>query len=371
MGDLERKFSRRAVLRAGASATAGAALVPLLAACGDDDDEPAPSGQSGDKPGGTITFSSWGGDYSAAWKDSVVAPFTAATGVKVVFDDAPGEHLAKLRAQERAGQVSWDLIEATFVDYFPLVEQGLLQPLPKALVDKLKPVSLDAAVAEFGVAAGVGANGVVVTGPGLRPAPMSPAEYWDVERFPGARGMWKDGALDNVVSALLADGVPIDELTPLDYDRAFAKLDEIRSHVEVFWTAGDQLEQIVRDGEIDTTLGWDGRAWNLRNGGTDVEIGYDGALIEGNFLVVPKDAPNPDAAFAFIEYYGTHPEAQAGWVESNLYMTSHAKVAEHVPPKVAKTLWPMHDDNVVLLNPDDFDVDVTELQDRWYEWLEG
>ena len=50
--------------------------------------------------------------------------------------------------------------------------------------------------------------------------------------------------------ALLADGVPADKLYPIDMDRAFHKLDEIKPHITVWWTTGAQPAQLLLDKEV-------------------------------------------------------------------------------------------------------------------------
>jgi putative spermidine/putrescine transport system substrate-binding protein len=53
-----------------------------------------------------------------------------------------------------------------------------------------------------------------------------------VRRFPGPRSL-RNHPVDNLEFALLADGAAMDKLYPIDMDRAFRKLDEIRQHVAV------------------------------------------------------------------------------------------------------------------------------------------
>lgn len=66
---------------------------------------------------------------------------------------------------------------------------------------------------------------------------------FDVEEFPGTRGL-RRGAKFNREIALMADGVApedvYDELsTEEGVDRAFAKLDELKEHIQ-WWEAGAQ-----------------------------------------------------------------------------------------------------------------------------------
>lgn len=81
----------------------------------------------------------------------------------------------------------------------------------------------------------------------LDKAPSGWDDFWDVEAFPGPRGLPDTGDRDwwVPVVALLADGVAPDDLFPLDLDRAYAKLDEIKPHIDVWWKSGNQLQQIM------------------------------------------------------------------------------------------------------------------------------
>ena len=58
--------------------------------------------------------------------------------------------------------------------------------------------------------------------------PKSWVDFWDVKRFPGARGLCINDSPRTLIFALLADDVPADRLYPLDVDRAFKKLDQIK-----------------------------------------------------------------------------------------------------------------------------------------------
>jgi putative spermidine/putrescine transport system substrate-binding protein len=96
----------------GRALLAALAVAGALAAggCGGDDDEAAESSSSG-KPSGTLTYGTWGGEYTNALKKSMLDPFARESGVKVETPSAPGEFVPKLQAQAQANQVKWDLID--------------------------------------------------------------------------------------------------------------------------------------------------------------------------------------------------------------------------------------------------------------------
>ncbi|MFX7784760.1 extracellular solute-binding protein, partial [Acinetobacter baumannii] len=72
-------------------------------------------------------------------------------------------------------------------------------------------------------------------------------------------------------AALIADGVPMDQLYPLDLDRAFKKLDQIKSHISLWWTTGAQSVDVIASGEVDMGVAWDSRVSASRLAGQPVE----------------------------------------------------------------------------------------------------
>jgi spermidine/putrescine-binding protein len=196
-------------------------------------------------------------------------------------------------------------------------------------------------------------------------------EFWDTKQFPGRRTLYADGWLDNVMFALEADGVAKDELFPLDVDRAFGKLDQIRKSVNVWWTNSEQAEQIFRDGEVAMGPIWSGRAALLAASSPKFQLAFDGAIAAREFLVVPKGAPNPEAGFALMEWYATHPRAQAEFITERRNGLSNPKAFDYISPKIANTISTAPE-NAEQSVPVDFDW-VVENRDetyrRWQEWL--
>ena len=59
------------------------------------------------------------------------------------------------------------------------------------------------------------------------------------------------GQAGDGLAALIADGVPMEKLYPIDANRAFKKLEQLKPHVLVWWNSGAQSVQILQDGEVD------------------------------------------------------------------------------------------------------------------------
>ncbi|MFT8335577.1 extracellular solute-binding protein [Acetobacter orientalis] len=81
--------------------------------------------------------------------------------------------------------------------------------------------------------------------------PPNWADFWDVARHPGRRGLRKDPRTTLEI-ALLADGVPSEALyrvlnTRDGIDRAFRKLDQLRPYI-VWWSTPEEAARILKSG---------------------------------------------------------------------------------------------------------------------------
>jgi putative spermidine/putrescine transport system substrate-binding protein len=102
-------------------------------------------------------------------------------------------------------------------------------------------------------------------------------------------------------AALLADGVPADKLYPIDVTRALKKLGQLRDHI-LWYETVTQSEQFMRDGQASMGLLADGRALSVKNSGAPVELAPEVSILTWSVFVVPKGAPNKEAAMKFLNY---------------------------------------------------------------------
>ena len=136
--------------------------------------------------------------------------------------------------------------------------------------------------------------------------PKNWADFWNLEKFPGKRGMYKSPK-SNLEFALLADGVPIDQLyqvlgTPEGSKRAFAKLDEIKADL-IWYDAGAQGPQLLADKEVVMTTGFNGRIYTaIVDDKKNFRIVWDGQAMDFDFWVIPKGHPQAALAHEFIKF---------------------------------------------------------------------
>lgn len=309
------RTSRRDFLRRLLGVAAATAAAPLVAACA----RRGPSPQGADElptPGRTVMarwprltsdeviVAGFGGETYEIRHELIFDPFTELTGVRVV--DAPWDY-GKFLAMLESPQAEWDMID---FDGFSLV--GLVQAgtPPAKLAGWVRRCDLvDPPWRDY---AGGGYAYSVVLGwsTELEQTPTNWADFFDVERFPGKRAFPKTIYAGTVEIALLADGVPKDEIYPLDFDRAFAKLDTIKEHL-LFYDSYSQGQQYIVQGSASMIATANSRALQLVDDGVPFRFTYqDQILYPWSAFAMPQNPPHPDAANALIDYMST-PEVQA------------------------------------------------------------
>ena len=314
----------------------------------------------------TVYVNSYGGVWETSWRKAFFEPFTAQTKIQV--KTVPGVSFAKLKAQVQTRNYEWDVVNIGDSEYQQGMVEGLLEPVDKAAakVHELPPqIVRDNGIVSYSL----GENLVYRKDKFPSGGPQSWADFWDVQKFPGSRGM-HDHPHTCLCFALLADGVPKDKLYPMDVDRAFRKMDEIKPHIKVWWREGSQSQQLIRDGEVDMSTIWSARAVDLIADKVPLEIVWNGAEIFTSNLIVPKGDPNarnawefcnfvaqakPQAEFAMLLPYGpANPGARALMPEWRLRQTP---------------AWPENEElgfrhDAAWLGPR-----LAAIRERWSHWL--
>jgi putative spermidine/putrescine transport system substrate-binding protein len=130
--------------------------------------------------------------------------------------------------------------------------------------------------------------------------PQSWSELWDMKRFSGQRGFWKQ-PFQTMEIALMADGVAKDKLYPIDVERALKSLDKIKSQI-FWWSSGGQSAQILIDGDIAAGMTWNGRVFDPKQSGAPVDFNFNQALFVADSWVIPRGTKNKGAALDFIAF---------------------------------------------------------------------
>ncbi|MCG7625168.1 extracellular solute-binding protein [Epibacterium sp. Ofav1-8] len=238
------------------------------------------------------------GTESNIWFDKAWAkPFTAATGKEVVLEGVNPLD-GKIIAMVESGKTVWDLCDSDGYSAIRLGRMGYLEEIDYSVVDKSKV--REGWAWQHGIANhSYSYVRAVDTRQFDGDQPKTWGDFFDTKTFPGKRSVWRYmvGALEG---ALMADGVPADQLYPLDIKRAIAKLKTIEDDL-IFWNNGaDAFQQLV-DSEVAIGFVWHNRALRA-NEATNGAISWD--FDQGLFCpaswVMPKGGSQPEVAQQFI-----------------------------------------------------------------------
>ena len=309
-----------------------------------------------------VVFTSWGGTTQAAQKTHWGDAFTAASGIKVVMD-GPTDY-GKFKAMVESGNVVWDVVDVEGDFAARAAKDGLLEPIDYNVVNKagLDPrFASNHYVGSFYYSFVLGYNKDVIKG-----TPANWSALFDLKAFPGKRTLYKWSAPGVLELALLADGVSADKLYPLDLDRAFKKLDTIKSQI-VWWTGGAQSQQLLASGEAPIGMFWNGRVHAIQTSGGNVGVSWEQNLPAADVLVVPKGSKNKAAAMKFLAF-ATGAKPQAAMATETAYAPINTGAKALMAPAAVKELPDQYQKSQVKLDMAYWAENRDTIGARWYAW---
>ena len=261
------------------------------------------------------------------WSDyidpAVLKAFTAKTGIKVRYDTFDANET--LETKLLAGHSGYDVVVPTAYFLQRQIQAGVFQKLDKAKLPNLVNVWPEIAKRlaaydpgnQYAVnymwgTTGIGYN---VEAMHRRLGPNAKIDSWDTVFKPENLAKFKDCGIhmldssdDIMPAALHYLGLDPNSIKQADLEKATELLMKIRPSVRKFHSS--EYINALAGGEICFAVGWSGdikqaksRAAEAKHG---VEIAYvipkEGTQMWFDNLAIPRDAPHPSEALAFINF---------------------------------------------------------------------
>lgn len=306
-----------------------------------------------------LTVASWGGSYQNAQSKALFQPAAKALGIRIKEETFGG--MSDVRLKVKANAVEWDIVVSGSGSAARAAKEGLLEPLDYDIIDvsSFYPGLYQSHCVGNDVFSTVMAWNTATYGDD---GPQNWADFWDVEKFPGKRA-YRNKIAGALEPALMADGVPADKVyevlsTKAGIKRALDKIRQLKPHIAVWWSSGAQHAQLMKDGEVDMTTGWNGRFDVAITDGAKTAYTFNQALLDYDCHAIPKGAPNKDLAMKVLAEI-TKPPYQAEFVKYITYGPTNRKAYElgTIDAALSKKL-PSHPDNVARQLP---------ISLAWYE----
>lgn len=258
-----------------------------------------------------LTIVSWGGAYSASQKNAYHDPYMKANpGVNIINDESSAEAVAKLRAMQEAGNVTWDIVDVVAADSIRLCDEGLameidfdewLAPAPDGTpaTEDFGDLLVDNCfIPQIVYSTTFGYRTDVKDWNGKEPQDV--CAVFDLANFPGKRSLEKR-PINNMEWALLCDGVPAEEVydvlsTDEGVERAFKKLDTIKDQT-IWWSAGAETPQRLADGEVAIGSTYNGRLFAvIEEQKQPVKMLWDWQVFDLDGWIIPAGVPEDKLA---------------------------------------------------------------------------
>ncbi|MGC1329763.1 ABC transporter substrate-binding protein [Pseudomonas sp.] len=284
-----------------------------------------------------LTLVSFGGANKAAQEKAFYQPWEKTGQGKIIAGEYNGE-MAKVKAMVDTKSVSWDLVEVESPELARGCDEGMFEKIDPALFGK-KSDYVDGAIQECGVGFFVWSTVLAYNADKLKTAPTSWADFWDVKKFPGKRGLRK-GAKYTLEFALMADGVAPKDVykvlgTKAGQDRAFKKLDELKPSIQ-WWEAGAQPPQYLASGDVVMSSAYNGRIAAVQKE-SNLKVVWNGGVYDFDAWAIPKGAKNAEEAKKFIAYT-LLPEQQKVFSENIAYGPANSQAVPLLDKGILKDM---------------------------------
>jgi len=291
-------------------------------------------------------------DYIA---EDTVTNFEAQTGIKVVYDVYDSNEVAE--AKLLAGRSGYDLVFPTarpFADRH--IKAGLYQKIDKSKLSNYG--NLDKVILDSLSDIDPGNQYLVpymwgTTGIGYNVAKVKailgddmPLDTWRllfdpeiVSKLSECGVSLMDDGTEVLTAARAYLGKPVDDFSKEAIEEAADVVNKVRGYVRYFHSS--QYINDLANGDICVAHGYSGDVLQARDRAAEadngVEVAYavpsEGAVVWTDVMVIPKDAPNPEAAHKFINYL-LDPAVIAPISDYVAYANANSAADELVDPEI-------------------------------------
>src|SRR4029077_5245400 len=273
--------SRREVLL-GAAALAGTTVLPRAVSA---------------QEKGRVVVGTWGGDYARLLHKNIEEPILIKDGWEVVQDQAGDpERRSKMLAEQRLPRGTSDVQGLSALNMFQMHDAGVAMPIDYS---KLKNAGnlLSTMKYPYGVGHIYSGKGAVYN---PKMFPTAPVSYKDV--FDPKHGS-KLGIIDiqyqyTMVCAALAAGGTVKDLEP-----GKKLLLECKNAGMRIYPTNEAFAQGLKSEEFGIGVMWKARVVQWQNAGIPVAAitPTEGTLAYVSGFVIPKNAPNKDGGYAYLD----------------------------------------------------------------------
>lgn len=240
--------------------------------------------------------------HEEAARAAFIDDFANETGVTVNYVIRRTSPVTEVRMQVDTQAYQWDIVATIGLDVY-LQIADVVEPL-----DYSQPelASLPAHLVAPGYAPyEIVATVMAYNADRFADRPLVWEDFLNTSGAPGGRTL-RNRVVEATEVALRMSGVDPNDIqsvleSPEGWDLVYAKLDELRPLIDIWWTEQLPAQEIV-NGEIVIAPGANSDLRRLNNQGGNLALNWDRGFYKPHGFVIPRGAPNADIAKEFITF---------------------------------------------------------------------
>ena len=296
----------------------------------------------------TLRIVSWGGAYQKGQSVGIFQPAAKAMGITVKEDTYGG--ISDVKLMVKSGADKFDIFSSGAGGCASGGAEGILEKLDYSVIDVSNhlPDMYSEYCAGADIFSVVAAWNTDTYGDN---GPRTWADFYDVEKFPGTHAQCAAKWMRSLkrlcwpmVSQCQKSIHVLDSEEGIERASRQDQFDQAK-HIAVWWSSGAQHAQLMKDGEVDMTTGWNGRFDVAKRDGANVAYDWQSGIMDWEGYGIPKGAPQKDLAMKYIGEM-MKPEYMAEFAKHITYGPTNKKVYELglLDDATARAL-PSHPDN--------------------------
>lgn len=309
-----------------------------------------------------LVLVTWGGSFADVVKRVIADPFTKETGIGVTFVSGPD--LAKAKAQVTTGNLEWDIFDGSGGEMHNAAREGLFEQIDTQFIGTS---GLIVPATRHAMPFLIYAGGLAYDPKRTPNPPKTFAQFYDVEKFRGRRGL-RTRVSENLELALLADGVKPETLYPLDVERAFASLNKIKPAITKWIDQSPQTISLLSTREVDYVYTYNGRVATAKKEGLSVEFSTEQCLLLTQYYSIMKGSPKRNQAMQYIAF-ACRPDIQVNLSEAYYSIPVRRALLQKVAKDVRDSLPDPASSNTVVMQEEFWADNFITLDRRFKEWL--
>ena len=303
------------------------------------------------------------------WSDYIgkdtIPGFEKQSGIKVKYDNYDSDDT--LQAKLLAGSSGYDIVVPTSNYMAKQIQAGVYLKLDKSKIPNLS--NLDPTIMkmladadpgnQYAAPYAYGTDGIGYNVQAVQKAlgTNAPVDSWalvfdpdNLSKLKSCGVSFLDQAVDVFAATLQYMHKDPNSTNPADYQAAYDTLKKVRPYITQFNSSG-YINDLANN-DICVTFGWSGDVGIAHRRALESKRPYDirfsnvkeGGLIWFDSMVIPKDAPHPEAALAWINYI-EDPKVNAGITNEVFYPTPNTAARSFVTASVANdtSVYPPQD----------------------------